>query len=411
MAQRRSLTWTELRVGFLVITSFALLVVAIFFIGGESGFLTKKYTVLAYFPSANGLKGGAEVHLEGVTIGNVGCATWMAWRCNPVRISNDPDPQRSVEVEMQVDQRYQNIIRDDSKVSMDTVGLLGDKTIEITRGTEDGKPLPDGGALKGQDVPQIKEVIQSANNVLSNLNLLSEQFRQITERVQKGEGTAGRLLTDEAIYEHMDQTIRAANRAVDNVNAKVTDLVASVDALVVDARTGKGTVGRLMSDDALYNNINDSVSRLTRRVDELIERVEKGDGSAAKLLNDPALYNNANRLMENANKMVDSTNTAVANANQLIGQARDMFAKIDRGEGTIGKFFKDEAFYAELKGTVTRFSELVNSIENGQGTTGKLIKDPAVYNNLKDLTAEMQKFMYDLRQDPKRYLSLTLKLF
>jgi phospholipid/cholesterol/gamma-HCH transport system substrate-binding protein len=411
MAQRRSLTWTELRVGFLVIASFALLIIAIFFIGGESGFLTEKYTILAYFPAANGLKGGAEVHLEGVTIGNVGCATWMAWKCNPVRISNDADPLRAVEVEMQVDRRYQNQIRTDSRVSMDTVGLLGDRTIEITRGPGKGEPLSDRGVLQGEDVPEIKEVIRGANDVLSNLNALSEQFKQITEKIKSGQGTLGKLLNDPAIYEHLDQTIRSANKSVDNVTVKVTDLVTSVDALVADAHKGKGTVGRLINDPALYDNVNESVTRLTRRVDELIERVEKGEGTAAKFLNDPALYNNANKLVENTNKMVDSTNKAVTDANQLITQAKDMFARIDRGEGTIGKFYRDETFYTELKTTVTRFSNLVNSIENGEGTTGRLIKDPAVFNSLRDTTAEIQKLIYDFRQDPKRYMNVTFRLF
>ena len=72
MAQRRSLAWTELRVGILVISSFALLALAIFFITGESGFLTPKYTVKAYFQNANNLKAGADVQLEGVTVGNRG---------------------------------------------------------------------------------------------------------------------------------------------------------------------------------------------------------------------------------------------------------------------------------------------------------------------------------------------------
>src|SRR5262245_32954443 len=104
-AQRRSLAWTELRVGVLVITSFVMLAIAIFVISGESGFFTKHYTITAYFASANGLRGGAEVWLEGVTIGNV----------RDVVISKSPDPNRSVEAVMSLDEKYKNIIRSDSK--------------------------------------------------------------------------------------------------------------------------------------------------------------------------------------------------------------------------------------------------------------------------------------------------------
>ena len=92
MAQRRSLAWTELRVGILVIASFVLLALAIFYIGGESGFFTPKYTLTSLFSeSQTDLKAGADVQLEGVTIGNVG----------DVQVSKLPDPERAVEADSQ----------------------------------------------------------------------------------------------------------------------------------------------------------------------------------------------------------------------------------------------------------------------------------------------------------------------
>ena len=90
MVQRRSLAWTELRVGIVVIASFVLLAMAIFFVGGQTGFFGPKYTILAYFENANNLRNGAEVHLEGVTIGNV----------HSVRISKLPDPRKAVEADL-----------------------------------------------------------------------------------------------------------------------------------------------------------------------------------------------------------------------------------------------------------------------------------------------------------------------
>src|ERR1041385_3039357 len=108
MAQRRSLAWTELRVGILVITSFALLALGIFYISGQSGFFVPKYTVTAFFQNANNLRTGAEVSLEGVTIGNV----------ETVAVSRESDPMKAVEAILQLDAKYKNIIRTDSKVSI-----------------------------------------------------------------------------------------------------------------------------------------------------------------------------------------------------------------------------------------------------------------------------------------------------
>src|SRR6266513_4197729 len=100
MASRRSLAWTELRVGILVITSFGRLALAIFYVSGQSGFFVKKYTITAYFQNANNLRDGAEVSLEGVTIGNV----------DSVEISKESDPMKAVQAALKVDSKYKNII-------------------------------------------------------------------------------------------------------------------------------------------------------------------------------------------------------------------------------------------------------------------------------------------------------------
>src|SRR5262245_24906784 len=115
MAQRRSLSWTELRVGLLVITSFALLALAIFYVsGGQSSLFVQKYTITAFFQNANNLRNGAEVSLEGVTIGNV----------DRVSISKDNDPMKAVQAALKLDATYKNLIRSDSKITISTIGLL-----------------------------------------------------------------------------------------------------------------------------------------------------------------------------------------------------------------------------------------------------------------------------------------------
>jgi phospholipid/cholesterol/gamma-HCH transport system substrate-binding protein len=213
MAQRRSLAWTELRVGILVISSFALLAIAIFFITGESGFLTPKYMVRAYFQNANNLKPGADVQLEGVTVGNVA----------DVQVSKLPDPEKAVEAQLRLDQRFQNIIRSDSRVTIATIGLLGDSKVDITRGTEAGTVIPPGGEIQGAETGDIRKIVQGTNDFIANLQVLSDKFRDMAERVDKGEGTLGKFMTDSAIYDNANLTVKEAT------------------ALVRDARTGTGT--------------------------------------------------------------------------------------------------------------------------------------------------------------------------
>jgi phospholipid/cholesterol/gamma-HCH transport system substrate-binding protein len=358
MAQRRSLAWTELRVGILVISSFALLALAIFFITGESGFLTPKYTVRAYFQNANNLKPGADVQLEGVTIGNVG----------DVQVSKLPDPEKAVETLLRLDQRYQNIIRSDSRVTIATIGLLGDSKVDITRGTEAGTIIPEGGELQGAETGDIRKIVQGTNDFVANLQVLSDKFRDMAERVDKGEGTLGKFMTDTAIY--------------DNANLTVKEAV----SLVRDARTGDGTVGRLISDDELYRKVSATLDT----VNTLVAKIERGDGTAGKFVNDPSLYNKADELVSRFQSVAD---------------------RIERGEGTLGKLSKDEAFYDDARASINRFNSLLASIENGEGTAGKIIRDPTLYNSLNQTSSEIQKLLYDFRQDPKKFLTISFRLF
>jgi phospholipid/cholesterol/gamma-HCH transport system substrate-binding protein len=359
MAQRRSLAWTELRVGILVITSFALLALAIFYISGQSGFFVPKYTITAFFQNANNLRNGAEVSLEGVTIGNV----------DGVRISKEPDPNKAVEAEMRIDQRYQNIIRTDSKVTISTIGLLGDSKVDITRGTETGMVVPDGGFIQGTEEGDIRKIVQGTNDFIANLQVLSEDFKMIADRVEQGEGTLGQFLVNKSIYEKSDAV-------VDQVNM-----------LVRDARTGNGTMGRLISDDALYTK----VMQIGDRVDLLVRKVESGNGTAGKFINDPTLYNKVNDLTAKVTGITD---------------------RIDRGEGTVGKLLsKDDALYNDLRNGVTKFNNIIDSVQNGEGSAGKFIKDPTLFNSLNETTSEIQKLIYDFRQNPKKFLTINFKLF
>ena len=358
MAPRRSLAWTELRVGLVVIASFALLALAIFYVSGQSGIFTKKYTVTAFFASANGLRSGAEVWLEGVTIGNV----------DEVRISKQPDPQRSVEVELKLDDNYKNIIRTDSMVTIATIGLLGDKYVNITRGTEAGQVVPEGGTLQGSEAGDIAKIVTGTSDFVANLDALSTEVRKLADRIDRGEGTMGKFLTDTAVYDNANSTMLEAHD------------------FVRDLRSGNGTIGKLVSDDEAYTRFN----VLMDRMDTLIEKVSNGPGTSARFINDPAVYDKTDK---------------------ILSRVESVAARIDRGEGTLGKLTKDETIYNEFRDTVNKFSGLVASIQNGEGSAGKFIKDPTLYNSLNESSSEIQKLLYDFRQNPKKFLTINFKLF
>src|SRR6201984_2510612 len=128
MAQRRQLTWTELRVGLFVLVALFVLAVAIFYVTG-TGFLGPKYKLRTYFPEVAGVSNGAPVRLDGVEIGNV-----EAIRFVPRTPGHAPEKNRNIELVMRLDRRFQPHILTDSTAKLVPGGLLGNRYVRITRG-------------------------------------------------------------------------------------------------------------------------------------------------------------------------------------------------------------------------------------------------------------------------------------
>src|SRR5271154_4817736 len=125
MAQRKQLTWSELRVGLFVIVGLIILAVGIFYITG-AGFLGPKYKLVSYLPEVSGLATGATVKLDGVVIGNVDQIQLV-----PREHGKIPDHMHNIMIGMKIDKKYQSDILTDSSASLVTEGLLGNRYVNI----------------------------------------------------------------------------------------------------------------------------------------------------------------------------------------------------------------------------------------------------------------------------------------
>ena len=365
MAQRKSLAWTELKVGLFVIFAFAALAYAVISIGGPASFFGDKLNITATFSSANGLRPGNDVWLDGLLVGKV----------EDVGLNDDPNIPGRVAVKMNIDAKYNNNIRKDSVVGIESNGLLGDKTIQLTSGSEAAEIVGDGGVLLGTEVGGIPRIIQGTDEIIGNFKVLSDNLTKISENVitisenvNRGQGTLGKLLTNPDLH--------------DNLNSSLVEL----QHLIEDMRSGPGTAGKLISDDEMYVRF---VNLLTR-MENIVVKVEKGEGTAGKLINDPALFDKITLVLDK----MDSIAT-----------------RVDRGEGSLGKFMRDDGFYNDLRQTMGEMNGLLTAIQHGEGTTGKLIKDPTLFNSMNTTLSELQKFVYDVRQDPKKYLTIQFRFF
>jgi len=151
-------------------------------------------------------------------------------------------------------------------------------------------------------------------------------------------------------------------------------------------RLGKGSIGKLVADDTLYNHINDTVAKL----DSMATQLDEGKGTIGKLLKDETLANNLNQ--------------SVANADQLL-------ADINAGKGGLGMIAKDPQFAAKLRDTVDKLDSLLNRVDSGQGTIGQLVVNPSLYNNLDQSLTETRGLVAAIRENPKKYLTFHVKIF
>ena len=358
MPQQDRVAWAQLRVGLMVIISLVILATGIFFISGQVGFFSRRYTLKAYTSEAGGLREGAQVRLAGVAVGNL----------KRIQISPYPERARAVELVMAVARTFQDQIRTDSIASIETVGLLGESYVNLTRGSPGQEVIPDGGVLKSSEEADIKRVVQNANDVIVNLRVLSTKLNDITGQIQSGKGTLGKVVYDQTLYNRLDKT---------------TD---TLDRLVTRADQGEGTLGKLMVDETLYNRTLATLEHLNKVLDDL----QHGPGSLAKFVSDPSVYNNVNHMVAQADSLIES---------------------INQGHGTLGKLATDSQLYDRANQTFDHFEKISSRMADGQGTLGKFSIDPTLYDNLSESSKSLRDFLTEFRKTPKKYMTLKLHIF
>jgi phospholipid/cholesterol/gamma-HCH transport system substrate-binding protein len=361
MAQRKQLTWAELRVGLFVLVALFVLAVGIFYVTAP-GFIGPKYRLRTFLPEVSGLAAGAPVRVDGVQVGNV-----ESIRLVPRTAGHLPEKNKNIEVVMRVDRQFQAYILSDSAASLVTEGLLGNRYVNITRGVT-GAPLKEGQEVTGVEEKAIKEVVERSADLLGNLQALSSEAQELLAGVKQGKGTLGKLLTDQQAYNHLNS------------------ILAKGDQMVADAQAGHGTLGKLMVSEDLYNKVDSAVTDVKTITGDL--RAQKG--TLGKLLYDPSLY--------------DAAKQALTNGNAVLGDVR-------AGKGTLGKLATDEELYNKLRDTSTNLANASAKLNENTTTVGKLFSDPRLYDNLTGLTGDLRLLIGDFRQNPKKFLHVKVTIF
>ena len=279
MPSQQEVRWSQLKVGVIVLIASIVLITLLFLMTSSSGLglFSHKIQVTTYFENSAGLKEGAAVNLQGVTIGTV----------KQIVITSAPERKLTpVMVTMKLDTKYAKDLKKDSKASLSTVGVLGDTVVDINSQYAVGPPMETGDEVKTLETPNLQDVVKASQGTIESLNVILAKMNTIVDNLQSGKGSVGQLINNPDLYNKANATVDELHQLAQNLNR------------------GKGTVGKLMNDDALYNRINDTIGR----VDAITTGLQNGQGSAGKLLKDEQLYTNLNNTIAQANQLLTDAN-------------------------------------------------------------------------------------------------------
>jgi phospholipid/cholesterol/gamma-HCH transport system substrate-binding protein len=266
-----------------------------------------------------------------------------------------------VEVVVEISDEHRTRVTNASRATLGSVSLLGESAVDITASSE-GTPLPEWGYIPtGRQASSINEVAaEAADGITEATNLLKD--------IRSGRGTVGKLFTDESLYRDLNALVASAERVASNVSQ------------------GRGTLGRLTNDDQLYTEIRSSVQDLNA----MTARIRSGEGSLGKFLNDPALANSLTATTQNVEGLTN---------------------KLNRGDGTMGKLLNETVLYDRLNGTVQQLERFSTTLNQGQGTVGQLLNDKQLYENINQTVLELREFLAEVKKDPKKYLNVKVSIF
>jgi phospholipid/cholesterol/gamma-HCH transport system substrate-binding protein len=266
-----------------------------------------------------------------------------------------------VEVTFELSRDMQSRVTTESRASLGSVSLLGEAAVDITASSR-GTPIPEWGYVAtGRAAGSISDVATQASRSL-------EEATRLIEDVRAGRGTVGRLFTDEALYREITRFVDAAEDTARNLSE------------------GRGTLGRLARDPAAAKALEASLQNL----EAVTGRIRAGEGSLGRFLHDEA--------------MAKSLTGTTANLDVVTG-------RLSRGEGTAGKLMTDEALYNRLNSLANRLDAVAANLQSGQGTAGQLLHDKQLYENMNGAVGELRALIKAIQSDPKKYLNVRVSLF
>jgi phospholipid/cholesterol/gamma-HCH transport system substrate-binding protein len=298
---------------------------------GAADFFRGGYKITGSFKNVQDLKKGELVKMAGVEIG---------------RVENIELEGSRAKVSMKIQKRYE--IKTDAKAVIKFAGLMGQNFVSIEGGSL-GAPRIESGSIETEEQPDLSSLMTKLEGVASGVENLTKSFS--TDNLSTLLGP----LTD----------------FVKQNSGPLTAMIGNMRTVSDNIVTSKGSVGKLINDDALYNAAYSTVTNLQLATTDIKSLTGQAEG--------------------------------------MIGQVRGLVDQINNGQGTLGKLAKDEALYRESALAMTNLREILEKMNKGQGSVGKLINDESFLKNAKLSLQKLDKATDSLEdQGPLSVLGLVI---
>jgi phospholipid/cholesterol/gamma-HCH transport system substrate-binding protein len=314
MKRSSFITWDQLKVGGLIVLAIAVLAVAVYKLGKAANLFTKRYELIAFVKEAPALRVGGSVDVAGQLAGTI----------KEIRfLPPDADTMKNLRIVIAIDERLHEQVRGDSRAHVKTLGLLGDKVIDISPGTPKYATLKNGDTIQVEPTLDYEQVLAKAASAVNDVVALTHDLRGLTSNLVAGKGTMGQLLTNPALYDQLEGTLTRTNDLLARVQSsrgtlarflddpalydQMVGAVSSVDSLVMALRSRNGSVGRLLTDTTLYTtavSVIGSMTGIVQNVDSLTKQISAGRGTVGRLLTQDAMYDSMLKLINDFSAML-----------------------------------------------------------------------------------------------------------
>ncbi len=303
---KKQLQWSKLKVGLVLTVALLILVVAIFFAANIQSLLISKVELKIQFTDVMGLRKGAPVWILGIEEGSVK--------------SLKLDPAYGVVVTVSVNKNALKFVNRQSHATIMTMGLLGDKYIELSAGPPQGESVGPGEMIKGSAETGLRSLMDKVSIAIGTIGQFVERVDSLLTRVEKGQGTLAKFLNDPTLYNNLTEASQHLSRFVE------------------DLRNSRGTMKLLIEDPSLYQKALATASS----AEEFSKRLNESDGTIKKLIEDPELYDNLKKASS---------------------QLSSILQAIEQGKGTIGALTQNEELPKDLQEVLVELKKLSAEIE------------------------------------------------